>query len=189
MTECRASQPLLPQYVADGMPTTCEYAAVRAHLASCPHCRITVERLVQVETSLSRWPLQQAPPDMAERILAAIDREAPIEAWNMLPWNVWLPALTLLVALALAIHLTPAMQAGLITAPWIEPGKMAPLPLQFSRDPAFLWALWIGFSIAVSGMGITLALVHGRLPDEEEIDHLRDRLSDTAHRLRRLAGQ
>lgn len=189
MTNCQDIQGLLPQYVADGQPAAGEYAAVRAHLNSCTNCLATVELLQYVETGLSDWPLQPASPDLTNRILAAIDREAPIEPWRLLPWNIWLPALTLLVALALAIFLTPSMQGELGTVPWIEPVKAVPLQVQFSADPALLLALWIGFSTAVCGIGITLALVHGRLPDEEELDHVRHRLSDKAHRLWRLAGQ
>ncbi len=178
MIHCRDVQALLPQYVADGQPAGDEYAIVQAHLHACQSCMAVVERLELVDAGLSRWPMQQPPPGLTERIMAAIDKEAPVEAWSLFPRSVWLPVLTLLVALVLAIHLTPS----------VEPNGAA-LYGQLSADPSLLLALWIGVSMAISGVGLTLALVHGRLPDEEEMDHLRHRLSDTAHRLRRLAGQ
>ncbi len=92
-------------------------------------------------------------------------------------------------ALALVTLLTPSMQGAFPAVPWSEVANGVPPQPYLARDPALLLALWIGVSMAVAGVGVTVALVHGRLPDVGEIDQVRHRLSDTAHRLRRLAGQ
>jgi anti-sigma factor RsiW len=188
MTDCKAHEALLAQYVADGQPPLREYQALRRHLATCEDCRAAAHALQRVEQALWAWPLYPAPTGLVERTLANIDGETPMEPWKPLPWSVWLPALTLLVALALALLLAP--EPGLAPAvPWLEPQAELAFQVRLPDDPALLWALWIGGAIVVFGAGITMALVQGRLPNETEMDHLRHMLSDTAQRLWRLAGR
>ncbi len=185
MTNCAAWQDLLAQYVADGEPLWPEYEALRCHLAVCPECQATAEALRRVDLALREWPRQPVPKGLAPRILATIEQETYIEPWKPLPWSVWLPVLTLLAAVGLAITLAPVRVSVSAAFPW----GVEPLQCQLLEDPALLWAIWLGVAVMVFGAGITIALVQGRLPNQAEMDHLRDKLSHTAQRLLHLAGR
>jgi hypothetical protein len=185
---CEEAQTVLAQWVADGYPRTFEYQGLREHLADCAACRLAAGDLERVEQALRAWPLRPVPVGLARRILAAIEREIRVEPWEPLPWNVWLPAMTLLAAVALALLLAPPLPSAVPPMSWLEPAAQWPGQLRFPDDQGLLAALWLGGSLAVVGIGITLALVHGRLPTEDEVDNLRHRLWDKAHRLLRLAG-
>ncbi len=188
MIDCKTCRAELAQYVSDGQPDAQAYRELRDHLAACPDCLRAAAALHVVEQALWEWPLEPAPMGLVERILEAIDREQPVEPWRPLPWAIWVPALTLLVALGLAVMLTP--EPGPAPAvPWLEPNLEFSLQAYLPDDPGLLWALWIGGSMVAFGVGITMALVQGRLPSEAEIEHLRHRLSDTAQRLWHLAGR
>lgn len=189
MMQCERYSAMLAQYVVEGCPSTGEYHGLREHLAGCPPCQRDFHDLRRVELALRSWPPRPAPPHLTHRILAAIERETPVEAWTALPWSVWLPALTLLVALALAALLVPPQPAELPAAVLLDPAIQWSGLLQMLDDPDLAYALWIGGSAALAGIGITLALMHGRLPNDDEIDDLRDRVSDTAQRFWRMAGR
>lgn len=181
MNSCQAYAAMLAQYVADGEPARDEYRALRQHLSSCAACQETLATLRRVEAALWSWPPHKAPAGMTVRILGAIENETPVQAWKLLPWSIWVPALTLLVALALAVLLAPAPAVSLLEPP------VQLLHLRLPEDPSLLWAVWIGVSAVIFGAGITMALVQGRMPNEAEIDHVRHRLSDKAQRLLHLA--
>jgi hypothetical protein len=187
MNECEIQQASLAQYVADGEPDEREYQALRQHLASCEGCRQALASLRRVEAALWAWPLQEAPAGLTTRILDAIEGEPQVEDWRPLPWSVWVPVLTLLVALALAVWLAPAPDPAFARA--LPEPRADLLRLWLPEDQGLLWAVWIGVSAVLFGAGITMALVQGRMPNEAEMDHLRHRLSDTAQRLWHLAGR
>lgn len=186
---CEQCGAALAQYVVEGCPQTRQYDKLRDHLAGCPRCRQDLDELRRVELALRAWPPRPAPAHLTSRILAAIEREAPVEAWSPLPWSVWLPALTLLAALALTALLIPPQPTELHAPLWIEPAIQWSGLLQLLDDPDLGSALWIGGSAALAGIGITIALMHGRMPSEDEVQVLRHRLSDTAQRFWRMAGR
>jgi anti-sigma factor RsiW len=182
---CNAYQESLAQFIADGEPVSPEYAAVRAHLAACGECRVHAARLRRVETALRAWPLAEVSVPLHRRLLATLRPwpPAPPAPRPAVSWSVWLPALTLVCALALTLTLAP------LPGPEALPpaGTQSTLVSLLLRED-MLTAIWMGIAVALAGIGLTVALGQGRLPNQDEIDSLRDRASHAADHFMRLAG-
>jgi hypothetical protein len=182
---CNAYHDLMAEYVAEGEPSTWRYALLRRHLSQCASCRAQVDRLRHVEQALWAWPLEMVSAPLHERLVATLDGRETGERWPLVPWNVWLPLLTLLAAASLVFLLVP-------------PGERASLGSLFAGngvrlvegmiDNHVLTAVWMGVCVALAGIGLTTALTLGRLPNHDEIGSFRDRASAAAEHLWRLAG-
>jgi hypothetical protein len=129
-------------------------------------------RLRRVEEGLRTHPRRAVDPAMTARILAAIaeessvQREGGADAWQLLPLDVWLPAATLLTALMILVLSIPEHLGSLASryAPQPElleravslPQVLAPVQ-EGTSDPLF-WAVWIGLSVVLAGLGLCVSL-------------------------------
>lgn len=178
----------LAEYVAAGEPNSVEYARLQAHLAICPACQETRDALRRVEQALWEWPLEPSPPHLTERILAAIEHEQPVGPWQILPRRVWLPTATLMAVMILALLLYPSLPADLPLIQWLQ-SLQSVSEEGLLQDTRSLWAFWVGCFAALAGIGVTLALVYGRMPDPWEIEYARHKVVQAFERLRRFASR
>jgi anti-sigma factor RsiW len=172
MRYCETIEDRLPQYVADGEPDTPEYAALQAHLTTCIACQQYLQQLRWVEHGLRSESRPAVDPDLTTRIMAAIAEERGLQTqsgaddWRLLPFDVWLPMVTLLLALtiltlsipehlrSLAFRYAPqpeVLQRTVSLSGWLAPFEGG------VGDPAF-WALWIGLFVALAGLGLCVSL-------------------------------
>lgn len=206
---CDERAPALAQYVADGEPPDATYAALRAHVSACTICAERIVLLRAVETALAAWPEAIVEPGLARRILrrlpASYARTRSVEEWRALPWSVWVPALTLGVAMALVWVASPAgppqgdsaqhlgvtmgqlprtigSWVGSLGLPLDAPAVTMPNP----GDKAF-WAVWSGLCIALGGGGVSLALGAWGEQHERRWQELRQSVAQAADRIVRLA--
>jgi len=179
----------LADYVADGEPENSEYVALRIHLHDCALCRAQLARLRDVESALRSYPLLRPSPELTRSILHAIRSEPRQEDWRLVPWSIWLPSLTLLLAFGfVAFVLPPHTQFAL---PMVSP---EPLPAteaiqlrewlitSTQNDP--FWPLWAGLLIVASGLGFALSLASWGSSTNRQFDRFESRLSSAAERLR-----
>ena len=181
----------LAQYVADGEPPTEAYDALRAHLLGCAACQQRLAWLRLVEEMLQEWPQVAADPALAARIVAQLPPLATVSAtWQALPWNVWVPALAVGLGLTLTMLALPQQmtQDLLSLAEWPQALKtygVASQQAPLNRD--LFWTLWSGLSVAVGGVGVTMALNAWSERCSREAAQLLLAVSEAAHRLSRLA--
>jgi hypothetical protein len=158
--------------VADGEPRIREYASLLKHLATCSICREEAERLRLMEEILQTHPRRAVDPKLTRRILSAIaDEERKREGVRaaeapLMTWDLWVPALTLLAALAiLALSASEQMLAlvvpldvdlSLLRQPVSLPEMVSGLSLQ--GDNTLFWAVWSGFFAIASGIGLWVSL-------------------------------
>lgn len=208
-SRCEEHAPDLAQYVADGEPLDMAFAALRAHVSTCPICVRRIALLREVEAALGTWPQIAAQPDLAWRILSRLPAEyaqpSVMEEWRALPWNVWVPALTLGVAVALVWVASPpgSTQGGSVQHLGARVSELPRvigswagglgLPVQAPAvaatqwgDKAF-WAIWSGVCIALGGGGVSLALGTWGEQHERRWQELRQSVAQAAERVVRLA--
>ena len=75
MLSCERMQHRLPQYVADGEPTTSDGDGVRAHLRLCVQCSAYADRLRVAEEALRTYPPMAPDPSLRHRITQAVAAE------------------------------------------------------------------------------------------------------------------
>lgn len=88
-------------------------AALTAHLAACPECRAWSQRLETAVQALSSPLTVLAPPDLAERVLARVERRR-----SGFPRLLWVPAAAGAFALALTL-------GWVARVAWIVPQQQA----------------------------------------------------------------
>lgn len=192
MLPCEEIERRLPQYIADGEPLTGRAAGLAQHLRCCPSCAAQAQRYRWVEEALQSYPIVAMDPSLTRRILdamAAVDRMR--ERWNPLPWNVWLPLLTFMLALLViaislpnqlvSITLVEDMEHGLVN--WSVPVStwLTSLHLEISTDS--FWALWLGVFATTAGIGIALSLTRWSRLNSRSLDALEAQVSAIVDRL------
>lgn len=192
MLPCERIQEQLPQYIADGEPASSQYAAIRAHLRSCLPCGAQAQRLRLVEEALQAYPLVRPEASLTTRILGSLSAEESTQEkeWRLLPWDVWVPALSFALAVLLAMrfippHLLPVtsgqeMESTLINWPnsvdaWTK------LPALLEEDT--FWPVWSGIFAATAGIGLSLSLTCWNALNSRSLDNFEEHLTDAAHRL------
>jgi len=165
--------------------------ALKEHLAACPTCQEEMRYLRAIEAALAAWPLAEPDPTFLTRLLERLAlEEVPIRADQVLPWSIWVPAMTLGAALMIAaIALPPQVpQAwGPALAEWprqVAPWAAAP---HFTLDPSPFWAVWTGLFVAVGGIGLTLALSAWNDRYTQRVEDLKRALSEAADHLLKMA--
>lgn len=114
------------QDLLDGRLAEPRRAAVAAHVAACPHCRRELDALRLVKTSLAeRFPAEAPPPDLAERVRAALDRSDRSAAPRRVSRRAWIGA---------------ALAASIALLVWRRGHKSSPLPSLVALDYAALAA-------------------------------------------------
>lgn len=193
MNVCHEIQALLPQYVADDMPSTPEYAPVVLHLDHCLDCRAYLQQLVEVERALRSYPRTPVPPILTRRILHAVRREARprLEKWQLLPWDIWVPALAFALALSVFIIMAPARFYGESSIAYIEPSVghwpdaltalASSLVSNLSEDD--FWLIWVGVFTLLAGLGLRLSLTSWNTYNSASVNRLERQVSDVANRL------
>ena len=84
----------------DGESDVEESLRVREHLASCPPCRIALRSVTELNRRIAQAPAPPTPPDLADRIRRALDRDSRPTRRRFL-----IPAAAAAVFLAVAILL------------------------------------------------------------------------------------
>ncbi len=165
--------------------------ALRAHLAECPVCREEMHWLRTVEAALASWPLAEPAPGFLERLLERLAREqVPARAGQVLPWNIWVPAMTLgaaliIAALALPPQISQAWEPAISewprqVAPWAAEGRL-------TLDRGAFWAVWSGLFVATGGVGLTLALSAWNARYTRRVEEVKRALSEAADHLLKMA--
>lgn len=194
MSPCEQCRRELAEYVADGEPALACYQALCPHLQVCSACRAYALRLGLVEDALCTYPPVSFVPEMTPlvmRCISAQDRQSD-EEWHPLPWDVSVPALAILLALALVMVSTPP-QASLAIPVWAPGSTFFELPgfvgdwvtsarALMSRD--IFWAVWSGVFAATAGVGIGLSLANWNTLNRECLARLEDHIADLAAWLR-----
>ncbi len=181
---CDTLRDQLVDYVVAGEPADDRYTALRAHLCHCALCQQDLDHLRQVELALRAWPLEEVTPSLQLRLLATGNRPQQLMDPYPLAWPIWLPALTVLIAIGLALFLTPVpLSIALQPAGPLSEWDRAALSL----DQDALRALLVGVSVALAGIGVTMALSETGMPDRSDMDCLRSRATHAIERIRHLA--
>jgi anti-sigma factor RsiW len=101
----------------EGLPGTQDAAAIRGHLDGCPLCRDRLSRLRTTRALLSTLPPEPMPPEVTERLDAALARAASESRGTIVPmarrarpWNS--PAIAGAAAAAAVVVLVGALVAG-----------------------------------------------------------------------------
>jgi hypothetical protein len=187
---------LLAQYVADGEPQIPEYAALRAHLRVCDACYAQRGRLLQVERGLRALPEASPDPALPQRIMERVVTQAeqptlPEDPW--LSWPVWVPAMTLIVALLCAAMLVPAQV--LPSVGWSELDRYliethAPLSAFLpgtGDNPLLSLAVWSAIFAILAGLGLMLSLRSWREEHSRSLNQIEHQVADAAHWLGNMA--
>ena len=194
MSLCDRCRQELPQYIADREPALAHYQVLRGHLQVCDACRAYALRLSLVEDALRTYPLVSPDPEMTLLVMRRIsyqDQRAD-EEWRLLPWNVSLPALALLLALALVVVSTPPQISPTMPVQELErtffqlPGVVDawPASIRALMRTDIFWAIWSGVFATTAGLGIGLSLANWNALNRERLERLEDRLADVAAWLR-----
>lgn len=192
MLPCEEIERRLPQYIADGEPVTGRAAELGQHLRRCPSCAAQAQRYRLVEEALQSYPAIAMDPSLTRRILDAVASTGRTrERWNPLPWNVWLPLLTFVLALLViaislpshmvSIKLVEDVENGLVN--WSVPVStwLTSLRLEISTDS--FWALWLGVFATTAGIGIALSLTRWNCLNSRSLDALEAQVSAMVDRL------
>jgi len=102
--DCREMREQFSAYL-DGELSEQEHALVSAHLERCSACRQELDALRQTVELMRKVPRAKAPPFLAERTVAKVEKEAAHEYMRPLPlrrYILW-PSLAAAVALALTL--------------------------------------------------------------------------------------
>jgi len=190
---CRMVRSELPQYIADGEPALATYARLRGHLAACAACQGYAARLRVVEGALRTYPPVASPACLANAVVSSIvqEHQAEPEEWELLPWDIWVPAAAFILAILIAMMSIPS---HLLTIPGVEEisGAMQQWPTTISgwidsmhlmtQEDAF-WAIWSGVFATTAGLGISLSMAYFHKLSKQRLNDLESRVTDTANRL------
>jgi len=190
MPLCEQIRRQLPQYVADGEPMLAAYSGLREHLRVCPSCRAFAARLRLVEGALRTYPSVSPAPEMTEKIISSISSESQArqEEWHLLPWDVWVPVLAFVLAVAIALMSIPSGLLSATAAPaWSTVVVKLPSALSawlgsLQIGESQFWAIWIGIFAATAGLGISLSLSNWTPKHSQSLDRLETRVTDVAAR-------
>ena len=196
MHPCEQIQERLPQYVADGEPALPEYYSLRAHLRDCPICRAYAKRLRSVEAALRTYPLVSPDADVTTRVIRAVyaENQSREGEWHLLPWDLWVPAVALMMALLIAVisvppHLLPEppiQQLGGAAENWPSPVSAWAASILPQTDREVFWAIWTGIFVTAAGVGLSLSLACWNALNTRSLDHLEEHVLAVANRLRRI---
>jgi len=184
----------LAEYVADGEPEASNYAYLKEHLHTCVMCKAQLARLRIVESALRSYPMLKPRPELAWEILRAIRAERREKDWHLVPWNIWLPGLTMLLAISIIAVALPGHTQ--ISLPTIQP-VATPIPqstgqaiqvgewltLNSQRDA--LWPLWAGLLAVLSGCGLALSISSWGTSTNKQFDRIESHVADATQRFRR----
>ncbi len=189
---CKMVRSDLPQYIADGEPALVTYARLRGHLAACASCRDYAIRLRVVEGALRAYSPVASPACLASSVIDSIvqEHQAKPEEWELLPWDIWVPAAAFTLAILIAMMSIPS---HLLTVPGVEEisgavqqwpttitGWINSVHLMTKED--LFWAIWSGVFATTAGLGISLSLAYFKL-SKQRLEQLETRVTDTANRL------
>ena len=190
---CNSVRSQLPQYIADGEPALVIYAGIHAHLATCASCQAYAARLRVVEAALHAYPPVCAPAYLPTSVVGAISHEsqAKPEEWQLLPWDVWVPAAAFALAILVAIMSIPP---HLVTVPSAQEinGVIQQWPaainnwlgnVQLMTRENLFWAIWTGIFATTAGLGLSLSLIYFHTVSKRRLDDWEMRVTDTATRL------
>jgi len=129
------------------------------HLQRCSGCRLFRQAVAQVDAALFALPVEAAPAWIREQVLARIQ---PQQTGPFLPWNIWVPLLSLVLGLAWAygaVVWSRSAELGPAILGW-----PAQLEAWLSAHQASLNALSLSVVLGVllSLIGIALGLYVGR---------------------------
>jgi len=74
-----------------------QHGPLGEHLRDCPACRAFLARILRVDAALHALPLEAAPPELAQYIMAQIPALPLPEKRKFLSWTLWLPVVSLFV--------------------------------------------------------------------------------------------
>ncbi len=195
MLSCEECQNLLPQYIADGEPPSPTPAGLREHLAACAACRGYAVRLRYVEVALHAYPMVAVPPELAARIATQLlpDEPQPAEQWEWLPWDVWVPALALLVALALASFSVPLPAISATPSVAVNPVTVGLGPsiqewVASLGDGSF-WVIWTAASLTLAIIGFMVGMNAWKRAEPSQHQVLHERVDDVTRRLGGFIGR
>lgn len=190
---CKMVRSELPQYIADGEPALATYAGLRGHLVACTACQGYAARLRVVEGALRAYPCVASPACLTSSVVDSIvqEHQAKPEEWQLLPWDVWVPAAAFALAILIALMSIPS---HLFTLPGMEElgGAMQQWPTTIDGwiDSVHLmtkadsfWAIWSGVFATTAGLGISLSLAYFHKLSRQRLNDLETRVTDTATRL------
>ena len=194
MSLCEQFSQELPQYVADGEPPLARYQSLRAHLRVCAACRGYALRLRIAEDALRAYPPVLPRAEMTAAVMGYIcaqDSEAD-EEWRLLPWEYWVPALAVFLALALALLSTPAQLMPAVRVQELEstfsqwPGAVDNwlVPLRAMMAKESFWVIWSSVFATTAGLGIGLSLANWHALNRERVGRLEERVGEMAAWLR-----
>ena len=200
MPRCSRLSESLAQFVSDGEPQTNAYAPLLRHLAICPTCREEAVRLRFIEEILTKYPRRDVDPALTERILAAIAQEektrerARVAEGRLLTWDIWVPAVTLVMAVSILVLSIPRQIAAFEPFLWLNPALLRqPVPMpkilpgMWIRDgDALFWALWSGFFAVAAGVGLRVSLNAWDADSSHAVTQIEGQVSGL---LQRLAGR
>lgn len=186
MTLCNPFESLLAEYVASGEPDLPDYAPLRQHLALCSACQAQLAAYRQVEVALHTRPIRVTGPILTARIMhqIALD-EAHRQSWKPLPWSIWVPMGSVLLALVIVFLSIPGMSLQNLAPP---EGMAAIAPYgslleMLGLERNFFWILWSVIFATLAGLGIRMSLRSWQVMNSQSLSHLEEQVSDTAHRL------
>jgi hypothetical protein len=136
-------------------------------------------------------PRRLPDPAIRARILSAIAQQSPeIAPWQLLPWTVWLPALALASAgaIALAALLPPdVLRLATAQAPAIVQQLDLPAPWlalrEFNMSPDHWLSLWLGLSASMAGIGVLLTSSRWSASNSQVLVQWEHDLQQTARRI------
>jgi anti-sigma factor RsiW len=182
---CEALRDQLVEYVVEGEPVEARYDALRAHLQLCSACAQNLMYLRRVEQALRAWPLEDVSMPLRERLLSTLDRRQGLQSGPSQPWSIWLPALTVAVAIVLALLLAPVPFSLVLQVPHVGVESVS---LASSLPREAIQAILVGVAMALAGIGLTTALAQGGMPSQGDLDSLRDRATSAFEHILRPTG-
>lgn len=182
---CDTLRDALVDYVAEGEPVGAGYDSLRAHLQYCSACAQDLMYLRRVEQALRAWPLEQVSIPLRDRLLSTLDQRQEFQSQPPQPWSIWLPALTVAVAIALAVLLMPVPLSFALEVPASGPELTSLGPV---LNQEAVQAMMVGIATALAGIGVTLALAQGGLPNQYDVGALRARATHAVANILHSAG-
>ena len=191
MSPCDRMCERLPEYIAGGEPLSLRYASLAAHLRRCTSCAAHARALRAVEDALRSYPRVAADPQLTARILQHVLARARIhDAWEPLPWTVWLPGLAFSLAILLVVVSLPAQTLSGVS---VEPVGLAPLApgwvhawvgaLYAEVGRESFWAIWSGVCLALAGIGLGVGLRGWTSGNARSLEGIEHHVSDAAERV------
>ncbi|NLT74395.1 MAG: hypothetical protein GXX94_09435 [Chloroflexi bacterium] len=174
---------LLAEFAVEGHLDQVHEEILKRHLACCAKCRLELAHLRRVEYALRTWPLERVDAPLHARLMAMLAtayRESPPA---MPSWPIWVPLVTIALAMGLALLLAPAMPALSLPDPTTEFAQAT--ASAHGRDA--LLAIWIGAAVALAGAGLTTALSQAVQPGHPDLQSVRRRAAEAAEHIRQFA--